>query len=70
MTSLFAQLHQSDRPVDEVRDRLRFVPALAQPLGHRREGRHALGERRVSPGRGRSGSENAHFSRSRVEQTA
>ena len=38
--------HAEDEPVDEVRDRLRIVPALAQRLGHRRErGRHALGKR-------------------------
>ena len=38
--------HAEDEPVDEVRHRLRVVPALAQRLGYRRErGRHALGER-------------------------
>ena len=38
--------HAEHEPVDEVCDRLRIVPALAQRLGHRRERRrHALGER-------------------------
>ena len=64
--------HAEDEPVDEVRDRLRFVAALAQRLGNRRErGRHLLvSDCRVSPGRSRSGSENAHFSRSRVDASA
>ena len=31
--------HAEDEPVDEVRDRLRFVTALAQCLGHQREPR-------------------------------
>ena len=38
--------HAEDEPVDEVRNRLRIVPAGARRLGHRRErGRHPLGER-------------------------
>ena len=38
--------HAEDEPVDEVRDRLRVVAALAQRLRHRRErGRRALSER-------------------------
>ena len=38
--------HAEDEPVDEVRDRVRIVAALAQRLCDRREGgRDALGER-------------------------
>ena len=38
--------HAVDQPVDEVRDRLRIVPTLAQRLGDRRERRrHPFGER-------------------------
>ena len=60
--------HAEDEAVDGVRDRLRIVPVLTQRLATdaNEAATRSVSECRGAPGRSRSGSENAHFSRSRV----
>ena len=64
--------HAEDEPVDEVRDRLGSCPRSrnAWDTDANDAATRSVSDCRVSPGRRRSGSENAHFSRSRVDASA